>query len=136
MVDPIKIDGLSQFVNNLKKINADLPKTVRVGFNDAAQIIVDYAQPRMPHDSGRAAASVKVKSTRTAVRVSEGGNRAPYVPWLDFGGKIGRNKSIVRQFYREGRYLYAGLAAEGDQIYAAIVKALLDAVEAAGIEVD
>lgn len=135
-IEPIKIDGLNQFVRNLKKIDADLPKTLRVGFNDAAMIIVDYVQPRIPHVTGKAAASVKVKSTRNSVRVSEGGNSAPWMPWLDFGGKVGRGKSIVRQFYREGRYLYAGLAAEGEKVYAAIVGALLDAVRAAGIEVD
>ena len=57
MTEAIKIDGLNEFVRNLKKLDADLPKTLRVGFNDAAQIIVDYAKPKVPHKSGRAAGS-------------------------------------------------------------------------------
>lgn len=136
MTEAIKIDGLTQFVRNLKKINSDLPKALRVGFNDAAQIIVDYAKPKVPVKSGKAAKSIKARSTSTAVRVSEGGNSAPHMPWLDFGGKVGRHKSVVRPFYREGRFLYAGLNAKSDEIHTAINDALLDTVRAAGIEVD
>lgn len=136
MADQIKIDGLAQFVNNLKKINSDLPKTLRVGFNDAAQIVIGWARPRVPHRSGKAAASIRAQSTRAAVRVSEGGARAPYMPWLDFGGRVGRGKSVKRPFIKEGRFIYAGLSAEHDKVYGAVVGALLDSARAAGVEVD
>ena len=136
MTEAIKIDGLNEFVRNLKKLDADLPKTLRVGFNQAAQIIVDYAKPKVPRKSGKAAGSIRAQSTRTAVRVSEGGKRAPYMPWLDFGGKVGRKRSIGRPFLKEGRFLYAGLHAERDRIYAAVETALLDAARSAGVEVD
>lgn len=136
MTEAIKIDGLTQFVRNLKKIDSDLPKTLRQGFNDAAQIIVDYAKPKVPKRSGAAASTIKARSTASAVRVSEGGNKAPYMPWLDFGGRVGRRRSIQRPFLRQGRFLYAGLEAEGDKVHDAIEGALLGAVAAAGIEVD
>jgi len=149
MVDTIKIDGLDQFVRNLKKLDADLPKTLRVGLNAAAQIIVDYSKPRVPHRSGRAAKSIRASSTRSMVRVSEGGARAPYMPWLDFGGTIGKRSAKRRKaeggsgrttskrpFLKEGRFLYAGLAAERDKIHAAVETALLEAAAGAGIEVD
>lgn len=136
MTEAIKIDGLDKFVRNLKKLDSDLPKTLRVGFNAAAQIIVDYAQPKVPHRSGKAARSIRAQSLRSAVRVSEGGARAPYMPWLDFGGKVGRKKSVSRPFFKEGRFLYAGLNAERDKIHDAVEAALLDAARAAGVEVD
>lgn len=136
MAETIKIDGLDQFVRNLKKLDADLPKALRVGFNDAAQIIVDYAKPKVPRKSGRAAGSIRAQSTRSAVRVSEGGKRAPYMPWLDFGGRVGRKGSAHRPFLKEGRFLYAGLHSKRDQIFAAVETALLDAARAAGVEVD
>ena len=136
MTEAIKIDGLAQFVRNLKKLDADLPKALRVGFNDAAQIIVDYAKPKVPHRSGKAAGSIRKASTQTAVRVKEGGKRAEYMPWLDFGGKVGRKKSVRRPFLKEGRFLYAGLHAEREQIMAAVEKALLDAAASAGVDVE
>lgn len=136
MAETIKIDGLNEFVRNLKKLDADLPKTLRVGFNDAAQIVVDYAKPRVPHKSGKAAGSIRAQSTRTTVRVSEGGKRAPYMPFLDFGGRVGRKRSIVRPFIKEGRFLYAALDDRHDVIVAAVQKALHDAATAAGLAVD
>ena len=136
MAEPITIDGLSQFIRNLKKLDADLPKTLRKGFNDAATIIVDYAKPRVPHRTGKAARSIRAQSTRSSVRVTEGGPRAPYMPWLDFGGKVGRAKSVSRPFLKEGRFLYAGLKDERDKIYASVEATLIAAAVAAGVEVD
>ena len=136
MAETIKIDGLDQFVRNLRKLDNDLPKTLRTGFNRAAKIVIDWAKPRVPHKTGRAANSMRATSTRSMVRVSEGGARAPYMPWLDFGGKVGRARSIHRPFIKEGRFLYAGLSAEHDKILAAVEAALLDAARAAGVEVD
>lgn len=136
MTEPIKIDGLAQFVRSLKKLDSDLPKALRVGLNAAGQIIVDWAKPKVPHRSGKAAATIRTRSTATMVRVSEGGNKAPYMPWLDFGGKVGRKKSVGRPFLKEGRFLYAGLNAERDRVYDAVVAALLDAAQSAGVGVD
>ncbi len=136
MGEAIKVDGLAQFVRNLRKLDADLPKALRIGFNDAAQIVIDTARPRMPRLTGRAASSLRAQSTRTAVRVTEGGRRAPYVPWLDFGGKVGRNRSVRRPFIADGRYLYASFYAKHDQVRSAVVAALLDVAKSAGVEVD
>lgn len=137
MIEPIKIEGLAEFTRNLKKLDADLPKTLRVAMNGAAKVVVDWAQPRVPRKSGRAAASVRVASTRGAVRARAGGARVPYYPWLDFGGE-GRIKGrpAARPFKKEGRYLWAGLAVKRDEVQKVTVQALLDAARAAGVEVD
>lgn len=134
-IEPIKIEGLADFSRNLRKLNNDLPKALRVAHNQVAQIVVDWAQPKVPRISGRAAQSVKAKSTRTESRVQGGGARAPYYPWLDFGGKVGRKKSVKRPFIKTGRYIYAGLSANYDQIEDMLVRSLLDVARAAGVEV-
>lgn len=132
----IRIDGLDRFVKGLRTIDNDLPKTLRIGFNTAAQIVVDWARPKVPHRTGRAAKSIRVQSTRTAVRVTEGGKSAPYMPWLDYGGKVGRKKSIHRPFISDGRYVYAGLRANRDRVREAVEAALVDAAKAAGVVID
>src|SRR5262245_31891611 len=132
MAEAIKIDGLGVFVRNLKVIDRDLPKTLRVGLNQAADVITDYARPPIPNRSGRAARSLKARSTQNAVRISAGGNRAPYYPWLDFGGHVGRGKSVKRTFLKDGRYIYAGYFAKKNQFAELLEKALLDSVRAAG----
>lgn len=134
----IAIDGLTEFNRNLKKLDADLPKALRVALNEAADVVVGYAKPRVPKRSGRAQRSVKARSTRTAVRVSGGGNRAPYYPWLDFGGRVGRGLSVQRRFMKDGRYIYEGYfrKKESGEFQEALNRALLDVARQAGVEVD
>lgn len=138
MADAIKIDGLAQFSRNLKKLDADLPKALRIAFNEAADLVVNDAVPSIPKKSGKAARSVKARSTRNAVRIAGGGNRAPYYPWLDFGGRVGKNRSVKRPFYSDGRYIYESyfkLKASGD-FEEALTKALLGVAAEAGVVVD
>lgn len=135
MPEPIKIDGLAQFVRDLKKIDADLPKALRVALNEAADVVIGYARPRIPRRSGRAQASIKARSTRSAVRVVGGSTRAPYYPWLDFGGRVGRSKAVSRPFLKEGRYLYAGYFAKQAEFEEVLTRALIDVARQAGVEV-
>jgi len=136
VADAIKIDGLAEFVRNLKKMDRELPKSLRVAFNTAADTIVTGARARVPSRSGRARGSVRAKSTQTAVRIAGGGSRAPYYPWLDFGGRVGRKHSVHRPFLRDGRYIYATFYDNVSELEDLTVKALLEAAAAAGIEVD
>lgn len=137
MAEPLKIEGLKEFRRNLRKLDADLPKMQRVAFNDVANLVLAEARPRVPRRSGRAAGSLRAASTADRVRVKGGGARAPYYPWLDFGGRVGRRRSVKRTFYPDGRFLYAAYfelrgSAKFDE---AIVKAIVDTAAAAGIVV-
>ena len=142
MTDAIKIDGLKQFNKNLKTLDSDLPKAVRLALNDAAQIVVDDARPRVPKGSGkrpgRARRSVKAQSTRTRARVSGGGGKVPYYPWLDFGGRVGRNRSVHRPFKRKGRYIYRAYfrARDSGEFQDTLNASLVDVARKAGIEVN
>lgn len=135
MGQAIRVEGLAEFNRGLRKMDADLPKALRVAMNEAAGVVVDYARPKIPRRSGRAAGSVRVASTRTAVRVRAGGARVPYYPWLDFGGRVGRNRSVVRPFLSDGRYLWKGLAVKRVEFTAVLERSLLDVARSAGIEV-
>lgn len=136
MIEPIKITGLTEFQRGLRKLDSDLPKSLRLAFNEAANIVVEAARSKVPHRTGRAAASIKPRSTRTAVRVSAGGNKAPYYPWLDFGGRVGPKKSVRRPFIREGRYIYPSYTEHREEFQRVVEKALADVARSAGLEVD
>jgi hypothetical protein len=110
LIKPIKVEGLREFNRGLRALNADAPKGLRLAGNEAARIVVAAAKPRVPIGPGKgghAAASLKAASTRTAARVSAGGKKYPYYPWLDFGGRVGPNKSVRRPFLKQGRYIWA-----------------------------
>lgn len=134
-VEPIRVDGLREFQRSLRQMDADLPKQLRVILNQAAQVVVDYAVPRIPRATGAAAGSVKVRSSQRESRVAMGGRRAPYMPWLDFGGRTGPGRSVNRPFMREGRYLYVGLRVKRDEVTELMESGLRALGAGAGLEV-
>lgn len=132
----IKVEGLREFVRALKGLDRELPKAVRLAFNAAANIVVDDAKPGIPHRSGDAAGSVKARSTQTQARVVGGGNRAPYYPWLDFGGRVGRRHSVKRPFLTDGRYIYPAFFSNRDRVMESAQDGLVTVAEGAGVRVD
>lgn len=137
--EPIAIKGLAEFSRNLRKIDNDLPKALRLAGNEAADIIVQTTRPKVPTGpakGGHASTSIKAKSTRTSARVTGGGARYPYYAWLDFGGKTGRHRSVSRPFKRTGRYLWASYVDKKAAVQEKYEDELIAVVTAAGIEVE
>lgn len=133
----LNVTGLKEFRRSLKQLDGDMPKALRIAMNKAAELVVDEARPRVPTSSGRAANSIRPQSTGTAVRVTAGGPKAPYYPWLDFGGRVGRRKATVRPFSPDGRYLYPAYfkLRDSDVFVDVMSAALREVAEAAGLEV-
>jgi len=135
VADAIRIDGLSDFRAQLRKAEGLSPAAIRKSLNTAVEVVSDYGRKRMPRRTGRAASTIKGRSTQTEARVQEGGRKAPYVPWLDFGGRVGRRRSVRRAFYQGGRYLYPALDVRREQLAQALSDALTELAEEAGWEV-
>lgn len=133
----IAVEGLAEFNKALRQIDKEAPKQLRLAFNGAADLLISRTRPKIPKRTGAAAGSLKAKSTRTSARVSVGGTKARYYPWLDFGGagkKSGRPSQ--RPFITEGRYLYPTLREIGPQIQMALDKGIRDVARGAGLDVD
>lgn len=137
VVEPIRIEGLAAFNRSLKRLDSEAPKGLRLAHNAAASIVVDGARAKMPSLTGRARGAVKARSTRTATRVSAGSNRAPYVPWLDYGGE-GRRKGRPpkREFRKGGRYVYPSYYENRDDVQQALERGLSQVIAAAGLDAD
>lgn len=131
----IKIEGLAEFRRALGKIEPESKKQIRIAFNSVADVLVEHTRPQIPRRTGAAAKSLRAKSTGTTARVSVGGARARYYPWLDFGGRTGRNKSVVRPFYTEGRYLYPTLRQIRPLIEQELKRSITAVAEGVGLDV-
>jgi hypothetical protein len=139
MTDAIKVDGLTQFSKALKEIDAQLPKMLRLALNTVANEVITLARADVPSRSGRARASIKASSRQDAVRASEGGSKAPWMPWLDYGGEgRRRGRPSKRPFVKSGRFLYPAYFRFRDSgdMNLLLTNALFDVVRATGIEVD
>lgn len=71
----------------------------------------------MPVRTGRLAASIKPASTQRAGRVGYSSpTKVPYAGFIEFGGSVGRNRSVKRPFVSKGRYLFPAAEAEREPI--------------------
>lgn len=133
----IAVGGLAQLSRGLRAIDADAPKELRVALNSAAQMLVDEAKPTVPAVTGAARRSMVARSTRTSARVGVGGKKAPYFPWLDFGGQ-GRvaGRPAPRPFLPEGRYVYPALRRIRPRIEEQLQQSISAVIRGAGLEED
>ena len=136
IVDAVAISGLAEFRRSLRAIGPAAPKALRVAGNQAAQLVVDRAQAKMPTRSGKARKSVKARSTQAAVKIASGGRAAPYVPWLDYGGSVGRNNTAKRPFIADGRYVYPAYRESKDEFAGLLDTAIRAIADDAGLELD
>ena len=99
----------------------------------AADSVAQAARPKVPVRTGRARASLRAVVASGGGAVAFGGAKAPYAPWLEFGGRVGRNNSVVRPFKREGRYLYPTLAEEKDRVVRTYAELVDNVLRGAGL---
>jgi hypothetical protein len=137
MEQRIAVGGLAQLSRGLKAVDAQAPKELRLALNRVAQLLIDTAKPQVPSVSGAARRSMVARSTRTSARIAVGGKKAPYFPWLDFGGQ-GRvaGRPPARPFLRDGRYVYPTLRRIRPKIEAELGQAITAVVAAAGLQED
>ena len=136
MVRPhIDLSGVREFQRQLKTMDAELPKQIRVTLNAAGEVVLRYAKPKVPTRSGAAASSLKLRSSQREARLGAGGRKAPYYPWLDFGGKVGPADSVERPFITEGRYIYPTIRERSREIEDTMAEGLVSLAAQAGLVV-
>jgi hypothetical protein len=130
----IEVGGLAQLSRGLKAVDSGAPKELRVALNSAADLLVDGTRPKIPSVSGAARRSLVARSTRTSARVAVGGKKAPWFPWLDFGGE-GRiaGRPAKREFLKEGRYVYPTLREIRPKIEQQLQDAITEVIHNAGL---
>lgn len=133
-IDPIKISGLRELQAALKDLDGESQKRIRVVLNSIAETIVQGTRRRVPTWSGKAKGSIRAQSGQREAKIVEGGAKAPYMPWLDFGGRTGRKRSVQRKFVSDGRYLYPTYRASRPSIVPALEKELSGLIRDAGLE--
>ena len=130
----IQVRGIQDLQKALRSINKDLPKQLAAGLAEASEIVLNAARPLVPHVSGDAQASMKVRKQQRGATIAVGGTKAPYYPWLDFGGAVGRGKSVKREFIKQGRYIYPTLKDKRPEVEAKVDEVLKRLALLAGFE--
>lgn len=116
----IEVKGIKELQKSLRDIDKTLPKELAAGLAEAAQIVLSAAQPKVPYLTGAAQGSMKVRKSQRSASIAVGGTKAPYFPWLDFGGRVGPTKETRRPFLHEGRFIYPTLREKRGEVNAKI----------------
>lgn len=131
-----KVEGLREFQAALRAVEDGLQKELRGALNSAAEVVATEARRKVPRRSGRAAASVKAQSSQREAKVIGGSKKAAYYPWLDFGGRIGRDRATRRPYVQGGRYLFPAFASTRNEVLTALGEAIEDLVRRSGLEIE
>lgn len=132
----VRVTGAEEIQRAMQEAGSGLPKMQRDALKDVLGEVVDYARPRMPTRTGRARASLKARAGEKGGTVTLGGAKAPWAPWLDFGGQGKRpGRPPARPFLKQGRYVYAALAVRQKDIDQIMSDGLDTLVRRAGLDV-
>lgn len=132
----VTVSGLGEFQTAVKGMATGLDKVERDALGVIMGEVIDYARPRIPHRTGRAAGSLKGRVSARTASVSMGGAAAPWAPWLDFGGEGKRKgRPPKRPFMKEGRYVYKALSVKQADIDDILSGAVTGLATGAGLEV-
>lgn len=123
--------GLAEFRAAIERASGEGQERLDGVLAAAAESVVARARRGVPSRTGSAQASIKA----SGLAIRAGGSRAPYFPWLDYGGRVGRKKSVARAWRSEGRYVYPALSAEWVALMTDAESELVNLVRGAGLEV-
>lgn len=141
-----EVRGIRELSGALRKIDSESQKKLKESFKGIAESVASSVRTKVPKRKGRAAASIVARGSTRGASIAFGGQKAPYMPWLDFGGSVGRGHrsgvpwsgAIKRDWLGNptgmGRYVYPTIKEHGREIKEETDKALKKAIKSAGFE--
>jgi hypothetical protein len=130
----VELRGAKDLNRAFKRLETGLEKELRAAFREIARTVAGRAAAKVPRLSGVAAGSIKPRASQTGAGIAFGGSSAEYYPWLDFGGRVGRGKSVYRDLVVGGRYVYPTIAESKDDIGRMADEAIRDVAKKADFE--
>jgi hypothetical protein len=123
----IRVEGLRDLNRALRQFGDErLPKQVKAAARDAADIVAREASRRVPHRSGRLAASIRAGGQARGAVVRAGGARVPYAGWIEFGGthRVRGRGRASRPYVAGGRYIRPSARDKEKQVIAAFERGI------------
>jgi phage gpG-like protein len=112
----VQVEGLKEFRKALRDADRALGPELRKGLNQAADIVVKAARPKIAVQTGRLQKSLRARSSQREGIVVLGSARLPYAGWWEFGGKVPHGPS--KQFIPTGRALFPAAKERNPEIMA------------------
>lgn len=132
LIDPVAPD-LSDWQQSLGRFSAGADERITRMLTMAAETVAGDARTLVPRGpSGAARASLGVRQVSGDPAVAGGGSKAPYYPWLEFGGAVGRKESVRRTVVPGGRYIFPTWMKNRTDILTAMERGMADLAKESG----
>ena len=143
----VEVRGLRDLSKAFGQMDTGLRQELKSRMKAVAESVVRVAQGKIARRSGKAASSIKARAGLSgSASIAFGGTKAPYMPWLDFGGSTGRGhvpgvawSGAIKRDWRgnpfgEGRYIYPSIRQERPEIERTVEEAIKLVAQRAGFE--
>lgn len=132
----VVVGGLRDLNRALKAADTEAIDAMKAALKEIAEGVASDVRSRVPRLSGRMAASYKPRGSVKGAAIAYGGNKAAYAPWIDYGGSVGKKRSVKRPVVKGGRYLYPAIADNMDDIHKRVAEAISDITGRYGFKVE
>lgn len=132
----VVVTGLRDLNKALKAANAEASDEMKAVLKGIAEGVVTDVRSRVPHRTGKAASSYRPRGGVKGASIAWAGPKAAYAPWIEFGGAVGKGKSVKRPFIKGGRYLYPAINDNMADIEAKVADAIDDITSRYGFKVE
>lgn len=126
----VEIDGLSEFLRDLKKFEPAVSKAFRTRLRKAVKVVADDAKRRAPRKSGKLVKGIAPSVTNTGARLL---SKAPHARIHEFGGRhpvFGNRNNWVFQPARP--HIFPAVEAGREAVNKEALAALDDAIKEIG----
>ncbi|MGH3834192.1 MAG: HK97 gp10 family phage protein [Pseudonocardiaceae bacterium] len=126
----MQIDGLSEFLRDLKRFEPAVSKQFRTRLRKAVEVVAKDAQRRAPKKSGKLAKGIGPSVTNTGARLL---SKAPHARIQEFGGRhpvFGNRENWVFQPARP--HIFPAVDAGREEVNTEALAALDDAIKGIG----
>jgi HK97 gp10 family phage protein len=126
----IEIEGLAQFMRDLKKFEPEVSKQFRFRVRKVVKTVADDARSRAPKDSGKLSKGIVPSVTNTGARLI---SKAPHARIHEFGGRHPVFGHMDRWVFQPARpHIFPAVAAGREEVNKEALAALDDAIEEIG----
>lgn len=99
----VQVRGLDGFQHELLVSETRLVDGIRSLMSELAEETAEDARARARSGKLTGASMASIRAHGTTVRA---GDDVPWYGFADFGGRVGRKRSVVRRYIKGGRWLY------------------------------
>lgn len=145
---PIQVTNLREITSALRQLDDKAGERMKGEFRAIAEAVASAARDKVPHLTGAAAASIRPRGSQRGAAIAFGGNAAPYMPWLDFGGSTGKGHrpgvadsgSVKRPWLGkpggDGRYIYPTIEEKRSELEKRVEGAIMRTAASLQLETD